>query len=383
MEEAFDAYQHREDNLDFATRRLALRFLRESRDAVLLARAQRLVKQLYLLAVRQRARPSSVNASSLVARSTPFDVEWSAKAHARHLVPAPMVRLFARPYIAGSDMAAALDTAAELLETRRMLASLDLLGEAVSTVQQAEGNERVYHALIEAIAADRRFQRSAERPTVSLKPSAFCVSGDQLAAFTPIRRLTELARQREIRVTVDMEDHGWTDVTLQQAVGLYAKGYDVGTVLQTRLDRHHAGSRLHSERNANSTGDRHLSGAGDIATTDKDEMKRRLLEAAQRLLKQGAFVEFATHDEEVLQRFVQEIAPLGPDRCEIQHLLGVPVTSLQDRIRVGAFGQSLPVRLYVPFAVSWDDATAYLRRRMAESPNIVLLALRNLVTPDR
>jgi hypothetical protein len=33
----------------------------------------------------------------------------------------------------------------------------------------------------------------------------------------------------------------------------------------------------------------------------------------------------------------------------------------------------------VPFANGWDDATAYLRRRLAESPSVAWLALRNLL----
>jgi hypothetical protein len=40
------------------------------------------------------------------------------------------------------------------------------------------------------------------------------------------------------------------------------------------------------------------------------------------------------------------------------------------------------VRLYVPYAESSEDATAYLRRRMVETPSIVGLVLRNFFGSD-
>jgi hypothetical protein len=59
-------------------------------------------------------------------------------------------------------------------------------------------------------------------------------------------------------------------------------------------------------------------------------------------------------------------------------LLGVPRDELQAKLRTGELGLTLPVRLYVPFAVGWSDATAYLRRRMDESPSMIWLVLRNI-----
>jgi len=293
------------------------------------------------------------------------------------LVPSPMVRLFARPYVAGGDMSAALDTAARIRESGGLLTTLDLLGEDVTTDAQVAANEQVYGDLLAAIAGDPRLAGDA-RPTVSVKPSAFCPGDDQRAAFIPIRRLAERARALGVGLTVDMEDHRWTDVTLDEAVRLFQDGFDVGTVLQTRLerteddlDRIPAGMRvricigIYPEPEG-------------IATTDKTLMKERLLTGARRLLDAGAYVEFATHDDDYVERFVRELAPTAPDRSEIQMLLGVPRSELQQKIRDGALGPALPVRLYVPFAVSWADATAYLRRRMAESPSIVWLVLRNL-----
>ena len=117
---------------------------------------------------------------------------------------------------------------------------------------------------------------------------------------------------------------------------------------------------------------------GSIALTEKPPMKDRMVEFADVLLERGARVEFGTHDEPALERFLREVAPKAPERCEIQMLLGVPRRPFAARLMDGEFGVEVPFRLYVPFALSWADATAYLRRRMRESPSTMWLVLRNL-----
>lgn len=290
------------------------------------------------------------------------------------IVPAPLVRWFARPYVAGSSLHAAVDVAARLWRDRGLLATLDVLGEKVKEQARIDANVKLYAAAIDALAG---FKDRPTRPSVSLKPSAFTAGGME-EARGPIADLVRHARDRDVALTIDMEDRRWTDFTIDLAVGLFEKGHDVGTVLQTRLNRTERdlarippGMRL-----------RLVIGIypepPDVAIADKRAMKERMVSFARRLLERKVFVEFATHDAPAVERFVRDVAPLDPDRCEVQMLLGVPRTELQERVRKGAFGPALPVRLYVPFADGWDDATAYLRRRLAESPSMAWLVLRNL-----
>jgi proline dehydrogenase len=113
-----------------------------------------------------------------------------------------------------------------------------------------------------------------------------------------------------------------------------------------------------------------------IALTDKKEMKERMLALAETLLRRGHYVELATHDEAYVRRFLDEVVPRcggGAQQCEIQMLFGVPrARLLDDVVRLG-----VPARLYVPFAIGWDMAIAYLRRRLDEYPAMMLLVLRN------
>ncbi len=298
------------------------------------------------------------------------------------LVPAPMVRFFAGPYVAGDSIDDALETASELLERRRLLTTLDLLGESVTESAQVRANVGVYQELIRKVAADPRFAANGSRPTVSVKPSAF-TTGERRDAVAPLQEIAEVARESKVGLTIDMEDRHWTDLTLETSVDLYRRGYDVGTVLQTRLHRTEAdlaripeGMRI-----------RLVIGIypepSDVALTDKDSMKERMLAFSKTLLSRNVYVEFGTHDQPCVERFAREIAPLAPERCEVQMLLGVPRGILQEKLQSGAAGPQLPVRLYVPFAIGWKDATAYLRRRMDESPSMVWLVLRNLWDRDR
>jgi len=293
------------------------------------------------------------------------------------LVPGPLVRWFARPYVAGDSMAEGLDTAAALFREQGLLTTLDLLGEGVTRAAQVEANVRVYHELIEAIARDERYPGAAERPSVSLKPSAFTI-GPLEAVRDPITALAEHAHAHGVALTIDMEERRWTDFTLDLACGLFDRGFDVGTVLQTRLNRTRtdlvripAGMRLRLVIGIYPEPE-------DVALTDKRGMKERMLEYARILLARGVKVEFATHDDEFIERFVRSEAAGAPERCEVQMLLGVPRAGTHRAIREGSWSTPLPVRIYVPFAIGWDDATAYLRRRMEESPSMIWLVLRNL-----
>jgi len=296
-------------------------------------------------------------------------------------VPGFLVRFFARPYVAGSNLDEAIETVVTAHDDRGLLSTLDLLGEDVVEPAQVERQVTAYREMLRRSAEDACFE-GRPRPTVSVKPSGFtCTAAEDARAR--VFELAEHAHRCGVPLTIDMEDRRWTDLTLDWATQLYGRGHEVGTVLQTRLHR----TQDDLERIPAGMRIRLVIGIypepAEVATTDKDEMKERMLRAAKRLLERGARVEFATHDERYLERFAREVAPMAPDRCEVQLLLGVPRDPIIDRFARGDFGVRLPVRLYVPFALSWSDATAYLRRRLNESPSMVWLVLANLLRRRR
>lgn len=300
----------------------------------------------------------------------------------RRFTPGPLVRWFARPYVAGGTMDDGLTVAFDRLSRFGAKATLDLLGEEVNKPFQVLRSVAAYERLVDRLATDARFQDAATRPSVSLKPSAFTCGAPE-EAFAHIEALAQRASERGVALTIDMEDRDWTDLTLEWSVGLFEQGLDVGTVLQTRLNRTEADlARIPAGMRLRLVIGIYPEPAA-IALTDKRAMKERMVSYAGQLLDAGARVEFATHDELYLERFVREVAPRAPERCEIQMLLGVPRRPFARRLLEGEYGLVLPFRLYIPFALSWDDATAYLRRRMVESPGIHWLVLRNLFSARR
>lgn len=296
------------------------------------------------------------------------------------VIPAFLVRLFAGPYVAGDSLEKAIAVVQRLRRERGLASTLDLLAEDIRTEDQARQNLDTYLAMVDAAAA----LPPAERPTLSLKPSSYTTrpmqhGGDAAGSREAMRLIAQRAADRGVGLTIDMESRHWTDFTLATLREFHALGMrHVGAVLQTRLHR--------TERDLQDLppGMRVRLVIGiyrepaDVALTDKRAMKDRMLACAETLLRRGHFVEFATHDDAYVRRFLEQVVPragAGKDRFEVQMLYGVP----RDRFLGDLTRQGFGVRLYVPFARSWDLAIQYLRRRLDEYPAMMLLVTKNLL----
>ncbi|MCR9248175.1 MAG: proline dehydrogenase family protein [bacterium] len=297
------------------------------------------------------------------------------------LIPAPLVRFFAKPYVAGDSLAKAMAVVDKLWRDRGLRATLDLLAEDIREPGQAQANVDTYLQMVAAVAASDL--PADARPTLSLKPSSYTTSplhedGDGAGSFEAIERIVQAAKAKGVQVSIDMEGRHWTDFTLDALERLAAAGHDhVGAVLQTRLHR----TAADLERLPAGMRVRLVIGIyqepADIALTDKPAMKERMLEYAEKLLRAGHYVEFATHDPAYVRRFVDEVVPradVGPDRFEVQMLYGVP----RERLLRDLVDRGFRARLYVPFAVGWDMAIEYLRRRLDEYPAMVWLVTKNM-----
>ncbi len=297
------------------------------------------------------------------------------------VIPAFLVRFFAKPYVAGDALEQALDVVHKLFRERGLLATLDLLAEDIRTTEQAQRNLATYLRMVDAVAASELPVDA--RPTLSLKPSSYTTAplhegGDAAGSYAAIERIVQRAAERGVALTMDMEGRHWTDFTLDALRRLHAAGHrHVGAVLQTRLHR--------TERDLEQLppGQRVRLVIGiyrepaEIALVDKPPMKERMLVFAERLLQRGHYVEFATHDDAYVRRFVEQVVPragVGSDRFEVQMLYGVP----RERFLADLRRQGIQARLYVPFALSWDLAIEYLRRRLDEYPAMVWLVTKNL-----
>ena len=298
------------------------------------------------------------------------------------LIPPFLVRFFASPYVAGDSLQKAIDEAAKLCQSKGRGATLDLLAEDIEDEETAQRNVETYLSMVDKIAADNRF--ASLPPTVSLKPSSYTVSplergGDARGSADACRRICAHAQERGVAATIDMEGSPWTDFTLDLLAQLHRDGLtSVGAVLQTRLER----TERDLDRLPPGCRVRLVIGIyredASIATLDKRVMKERMLEFAEELLRRGHYVEFATHDDAYVARFVDEIVPrvgVATNRFEVQMLYGVP----RDRLLDDLAGRGITTRLYIPFALGWPMAIAYLRRRLNEAPGMMFLVARNML----
>jgi proline dehydrogenase len=313
------------------------------------------------------------------------------------LIPPFLVRYFAGPYVAGDSLDRAIETARGLWLEKGRTSTLDLLAEGIEDEASARRNVETYLAMVDAVAAEPRFRAPSPafpasteiaaarvQPTVSLKPSSYTIAplergGDASGSAEACELICRRAAEQGVRATLDMEGRHWTDFTLDLLTDLHAKGLrDVGCVLQTRLHR----TESDLDRLPEGCRVRLVIGIyqepASIALTDKREMKERMLRYARTLLERGHYVEFATHDEQFVQRFVDEVVPstgATTDRFEVQALFGVP----RDRLLDGLRDRGVVTRLYVPFALGWPMAIAYLRRRLDEAPSMMFLVARNML----
>src|SRR5262249_7592933 len=114
---------------------------------------------------------------------------------------------FARRFIAGETTAEAIE-AARAVQARGMLITLDLLGESVSNLDEADAATRAYLAVIDAIVA------SGIERNISLKLTQLGLDVDKASAVDNLRKILGRAEPDGFFVRIDMESSAYTDVTL-------------------------------------------------------------------------------------------------------------------------------------------------------------------------
>lgn len=286
------------------------------------------------------------------------------------LAPGPVVRVFAAPYVAGKGIESGVGKADEIWKAGGLSSTLDLLGEEVFRREDVEATVATYFGMVEQV-------RSRPYVSISCKPTQLGIHESEAYCLENIRKVVAKAAAAGIRVTVDMEDHDFTDVTLRLYKALRDEFDNVGTVLQSRLYRTKADIlALHAKPCRVRICIGIYTEPKAIAYQDKPAMKEKLFEYVQLLLDKGHFPEIATHDEPLIHRCLEYLDKRGcpKDAHEFQMLLGVPRQQVQSEI----VGSGRVMRLYVPFAEEWKYAVAYCKRRLAANPMMGAYVMKNL-----
>jgi proline dehydrogenase len=271
----------------------------------------------------------------------------------------PLASRFASRFVAGDTLDTAV-AAVRLLNAKGITATLDLLGESVSTQSEADAAVAVAITILERIAAEK----PQANLSVKLTQLGFDVDPAKFAAN--IRSIFDRAKALGIFVRIDMEGSAHTQRTLDlfenELHPVYGDG--VGIVIQSYLRRSAADIERLVAAGAKV---RLCKGAylepPTVAFPTKREIDASYVRLTQRLLQSGQYHGIATHDPAIIEqvrRFATEQG-IGKERFEFQMLFGIR-RDLQQALRAEGYG----VRVYVPFGTHWYP---YFMRRLAESPS--------------
>ena len=126
-------------------------------------------------------------------------------------------RSFARRFIAGETIDEAVG-AARTVEAAGMLHTLDLLGESVSGMAEADAATRSYLAVFDAIVA------AGIGRNISLKLTQLGLTIDRATCVDNLRRILDAAATHDFFVRIDMENSPFTQVTLDVFETMWQQG---------------------------------------------------------------------------------------------------------------------------------------------------------------
>lgn len=284
------------------------------------------------------------------------------------LSPRPIVRALARPYIAGETRGEALALARRLWERKRLQSTVDVLGEAITETSETRTMLDEYLALVSEIGR-------STYASVSVKLTALGQGLDDGLCARNLETLLKRAAESDVFVRFDMEDHTTVDSTLAIYRQFAGRFPGIGIVLQSRLFRTPADVDSLAQWKPNV---RLCIGIyrekPEIAFQDKPAMKRRMIELLDVMWSNQQTVALATHDEKVIREAIalSRRKGIGPDRFQVEMLLGVPRGALQKELVEAGFS----VRLYVPYGAHWYR---YCLRRLEHNPEMASLVLKNLL----
>jgi proline dehydrogenase len=272
-------------------------------------------------------------------------------------VPKPIVRRLSSRYIAGATLADALRVVAELNAAGK-LATVDVLGEEVSTEAEAEAIAAAY---VEALDA---FEARGLDANVSVKPTGLGLKLDYALCRQNLETVIAAAEPTNRFVRIDMEDSSTTDDTLRLYRELQAEGHArIGPVLQASLRRTVDDAAALAGASVRLCKGIYVEPEA-IQFRDEDEVRAAFVRALETLLDGGCYPAIATHDDRLVDESLRllEERGLARDEYEFQMLLGVR-PELGDRLV--AAGHRL--RIYVPYGQQWYE---YSVRRLQENPKI-------------
>ena len=286
------------------------------------------------------------------------------------LTPKSIVARFAKPYIAGEDLADAIRTV-KALNAGKAVATVDVLGEDITTREEAIAAREECKRVLVAI------EDNALNSNISVKLTQLGLKIDTAFCQSNVQEILEAAKTKSNFVRIDMEDHTCTDDTLKIFHAVKEKYSNVGIVIQAYLRRSEVDiRRLAAEKAKVRLCKGIYNEPAEIAFKGKGEIQQNYLRLLRILLDARCYVGIATHDDVLLNGAKAMIAEmkLSPNEYEFQMLLGVRGEKRNELIRNGH-----RLRVYTPYGKQWY---AYSVRRLKENPQMAVYIIKSIFLGD-
>jgi proline dehydrogenase len=255
------------------------------------------------------------------------------------------------------------------LANERILATLDCLGESVSSLKDAAASLDSYLAALAEIEAGKL------PATVSIKLTQFGLDISPEACEANVLALAERASGMQSRIEIDMESSDYTDRTLHLVTRVQERfpGH-VRAVIQAYLFRSETDIKMLSARGIPV---RLCKGAyrepASVAFKHKPDVDANYVKLMKLLLAEGNHPAIASHDENIVREAERHIREqkIPAERFEFQMLYGI-----RRDLQRALVSQGFRLRLYVPYGDAWYP---YFMRRLAERPANLIFLAKNLV----
>ena len=285
-------------------------------------------------------------------------------ANALPYMPKKLIWIFSKRYIAGQTIEDGLN-ACRQLNREGIEATVDLLGEFIQTIEQAEENKKKYIQIIE------RFTDEGIKGNYSLKPSMFGLLINKEICLVNIEEVIKKAVEKNSFIRIDMEDAQCVDMELDMYRKLQQKyPAHVGLVLQAYMRR--TADDLLDMKSIHTNGValnfRLCKGIynepKEIAFKGFKEIQEHYISDLKYMFDHNMYVGIATHDKQLIEKALEVIKEkkIDPSKYEFQMLYGVT-----PELRSSIVKQGYKMRVYVPYGKDWFG---YSTRRLKENPKM-------------
>lgn len=278
--------------------------------------------------------------------------------------PKKFIWIFSRSYISGETIDDAIRVSGDL-NRRNIKVTLDVLGEFIKNLDEAETNKQEYLHLIDIT------QKTGIDGNYSLKPTSFGLLIDKEVCYNHIREIVAKAASYNNFIRIDMEDSPCTDMEIELFRRLKAEfPKNVGLVLQAYLKRTYSDIEKMLDLNSESIPLNYRLCKGiyvepeAIAYKKYEEINRHFLEDLELMFKNKIYAGIATHDKPLVEGAYKLIEKYSVPKnmYEFQMLYGVTPGLRESIVKEGH-----TMRVYVPFGKQWFG---YSTRRLKENPKM-------------